>query len=180
MEEIETKILEFDEQALRKKLTEKGAKYEGKHSYTRVVFYMRSKKPEDDEFIRVRTDGQNSTLTWKYRNGSKKSLDNTDEIEVGVEDFEKTVEIVSKLWKGDPPFRQENMIEKWNYNGIEITIAKWPLIPPYLELEANSEKQVRNAIKELEIKGEEIGNTNLAAIFIRYGQKGKDGEDLKF
>ena len=180
MKEIETKILEFDEKLLRKNLEKEGAKYQGKHLLKRMVFDVKPNTPDIDEFFRVRTDGEKTTLTWKYRDNRKKSLDNTEELEILVSDFDKTVEIISKLLKGLTPFKQETKIEKWDYEDVEIAICTWPLIPPFLELEGKSEAKINKVIKKLDIKGENVGNTNLVKIFERYGQKGKDGGDLRF
>ncbi len=129
---------------------------------------------EEDEFFRVRTDGKKTTLTWKCRDNKKMSMDNTEELEIVTSDFDKTVEIISKLWKGAKPYRQETKIEKWFYKGVEIAICTWPLIPKFLELKGESEKKINEVIKELNINVEMIGNKNLAKIFERYGQKGKD------
>lgn len=180
MKEIETKILEFDEINLKKTLEKVNAEYIGKHLLKRVVFDLMPYTSEQDEFFRVRTNGEKTSLTWKYRDNRKTSMDNTEELEVFVSDFDKTVEIISKLWKGITPYKQESKIEKWNYLGVEIAICTWPLIPPFLELEAESEDKILEVIKKLEIKGEVIGNKNLAGVFERYGQKGKDAGDLKF
>jgi adenylate cyclase class 2 len=180
MREIETKILEFDEKALRDSLRRVNAKYEGKRLLKRVVFDKLPNTPGEDEIIRIRDDGKRVTLTWKYRDNRERKLDNTEELEVEVSDFAKTVEIVSKLWKGVPPYHQESKLETWDYNGVEIAICTWPLVPPFLEVEGSSEDEVRKAIKELGIRGEEIGNDNLGVIFERYGHKGEDQGDLKF
>lgn len=179
MKEIETKILEFNDKELRNALKGVNAEYLGKVFQKRVVFFVKSEIPGQDEFVRVRTNGKTTTLTYKFRRKSE-SLDNTEEIEIEASDFGKTVSIVSKIWKGDKPFYQENIAERWAYKGVEIAILTWPLIPPYIELEGETEQDVRKVIKELRIKGEEIGNTNLVKIFERYGQTGKDSEDLRF
>lgn len=180
MKEIETKILEFNEASLRKTLDAMGAKYLGKSSMRRMVFFLMLETDEQDEILRVRTDGKRTTLTWKYRNNKEKKLDNTEEVEIEVYDFDKTVELMSKHCKGKKPCCQENKTEKWLYKNIEVAICTWPLIPKFLELEGKIEEAIKVAIKELEIKGEEIGNDNLAMIFERYGQKGKDSGELRF
>ncbi len=178
MREIETKILDFDEEGLRNSLKGAGAKYGGKVTQKRVVFDALPDTTEKHELFRIRTNGKRTTLTWKFRDETLKSLDNTDELEVEVSDFDKTVEIISRLWKGKKPYHQENTFEKWDYNGVEIAIIKWPLVPSYLELEGSNEEQIRGVISELGIKGEAIGNIGLWFVFDRYGQHGKDAGDL--
>lgn len=180
MKEIETKILEFDELELRQNLKKAGAIYKGKVLMKRVVFDVRPETTEEDEIIRVRSDGKKTTLTWKYRDNRIKKLDNTDEVEVEVNDFNKTVEIISKLWNGVRPYRQETLSEDWEYGGVEVSIRTWPLIPAFLEVEGPTEEKVRRAIKGIGIIGEDVGHASLAMIFKRYKQDGKDAGDLSF
>ena len=180
MKEIEVKILDFDEKSVRENLKKAGARYGGKVEQKRVVFDAIPDTTKEDEIFRVRTDGKRTTLTWKHRDNSSSRIDNTEEIEVVVSDFDKTVDIISKLWKGRPPYYQESKREKWDYNGTEIAIITWPLVPSFLEIEGESEAQIREAIKELGITGKDIGNTGLWVVFDKYGQHGKDAGVLRF
>jgi adenylate cyclase, class 2 len=180
MKEIETKILDFDEDGLRKNLKLHGGKYIGKSLLKRVVFDLMPGTTEQDEIIRIRTDGKRTTLTWKVRDNRIKKLDNTEELEVEVDDFDKTVEIISKIWKGPDPYHQESKLEKWDYKNVEIAICTWPLVPPFLEIEGQNEEEINKVIDELKIGGTNIGNHSLAKIFERYGQNGKDAGDLRF
>lgn len=180
MREIETKIIDFDEKALRGALKKAKAKYAGKTFYKRYVFNMHPNLHEQtyDEFVRLRTDGKRTMLTYKYREG--KGLANTEEIELEVGDFEKTAQIIKKLWTVRKPYYQENIVEKWRYKRAEIDIVRWPMVKPYIEIEAPSAREVKSAIKELGVKGTNLGNTNLIEVFKRSGQYGKDVGDLRF
>lgn len=180
LKEIETKIVDIDERGLRASLKSRGARHEGITKFRRYVFDMHPNKRADsyDEFVRIRTDGRNSTLTYKFRSGT--GLANTEEVEVAVSDFGAAHDIVSKLWKGAKPYYQENTIDAWRYKGAEISIVKWPGVRPYVEVEAKSERGVRRAIAEIGIKGTELGNTNLVRIFELSGMGGRDTGDLRF
>jgi len=180
MKEIEIKIVDFNEAKLRSALRKRKAEYRGKSSLKRLVFDAMPDSGDQDELIRIRTDGKRTTLTWKYRDNRGKNIDNTDEIEVEVSDFDKAAEIISKLWKGTRPYRQETKLETWDYKGVEVAICTWPLVPPFVEVEGKTEKEVRRAVKELGIEGKDMGNSNLAKIFAMYGQEGKDIGDLHF
>ena len=180
MKEIEIKIIDFNEPKLRDALKKFKAEYKGKSSMKRLVFDAMPYTADQDELIRIRTDGKRTTLTWKYRDNRRKGIDNTDEIEVEVSDFDKTAEIISKVWKGGRPYLQETRLEKWDYKGVEVAICTWPLVPPFVEVEGKTEKAVRSAVRELGIEGTDMGNTNLGRIFARYGQEGKDAGDLHF
>jgi len=179
MKEIETKIVGFDEKKLRAAL-KKRAKYIGKRHFKRYVFDMVEKgnRGNYDEFVRIRTDGKVSTLTYKFRKG--KGIDNTEELETHIGDFEKAAQIMSKLSSWSGSYKQENIVELWSYKGTEITIARWPLIPKFVEVEGKSVKQVRRTIKELGIEGKEVGNLSYAKLFAMFGKKGKDQGNLKF
>lgn len=79
MKEIETKIIDINEREVRERLAKIGAKKIGNLFYRRYVFFLTDKK-EIDEFVRVRTDGKKTTITYKYREGmdiGNKNLDFT-------------------------------------------------------------------------------------------------------
>ena len=85
-------------------------------------------------------------MTWKYRSRLR-ALNNTEELETEISDFDKAVTIISKIRKRKRPIYQETKLEKWNYKGVEVAICTWPLVPPFLELESDSERKIRSAIK---------------------------------
>ncbi len=176
MKEIETKIIDINEGEVRKRLAEIGAKKIGNLFYRRYVFFLADKKGID-EFVRIRTDGKKTTITYKYREGS--GLRNTEEIETDVGDFKKATEIFKKALKIKPIY-QENKVEKWLYKGVEIDIAYWPLIKPILEIEGKTVKDVVKTKEKLNIKGMDIGNKNLDFTFRYYNQAGKDNGNLYF
>lgn len=178
MKEIETKILEFDEPSLRRSLKKNGAKYGGKFHMQRYVFDMSNHRKTVTEFVRLRTNGKKSTLTYKFRKGG--GLKNTDEVEVEVDDFGRTAEIMKKVWKGERPYFQENKIEKWDYKGCEIAICTWPRIKPYVEVEGKTVKAVNDTIKALGIKGINIGNADVDKVFHRYGIYKAETKDIRF
>ena len=69
MKEIETKIIDINEKEVRDKLLKIGAKKVDSIFYRRYVFSLTDKK-EIDEFVRIRTDGKKTTITYKYREGN--------------------------------------------------------------------------------------------------------------
>lgn len=159
MLEIETKIINFDDKAATERLKAIGAEFDGNVFFRRWTFDL-TKKPGEDEFIRVRTDGKRTTLTYKFRKGS--TLANTEEVEVEVEDFEKTATIMSKLCSTS--YYAENRIERWSYRGVEITLNRWPKIPPVIEVEGGSEPEVKAAVNAIQM-GEEIGNVGWETLY---------------
>jgi adenylate cyclase class 2 len=175
MIEIETKIVDFDVNRLRAKLKQRGAASSGEILQRRWIFNL-SKNEGEDEFIRVRTDGKKCTIAYKHRKGDK--LGNTEEIEVSTDDFDSSAEIFSKFIK-DKKY-QENKRETFILGEVEITINRWPMIAPVVEIEASSEKKVRDTIKELDIGGRELGNIGWEKLYKQYGIDLNAYEVLKF
>lgn len=134
MLEIETKAIGIDVPSLRKSLRTRKAKFVGKFLLKRYVFNLSNKEGEDN-YVRIRTDGKKSTLTYKFRKGN--GLRNTTEIETGVEDFEKAAQIFSSFIK--ERYYQENLRESCVYKGANVDINTWSRIPPYVEVEGSSE-----------------------------------------
>ncbi|MCL4378991.1 MAG: CYTH domain-containing protein [Candidatus Marsarchaeota archaeon] len=175
MIEIETKIIDFDENRLKAELKKRGIRGTGEILQRRWIFNL-SKNDGSDEFIRVRTDGKKCTIAYKYRKGE--GLGNTEEIEVATDNFDNAAEIFSKLIKSKK--YQENKRETFMLGAVEITINRWPMIPPVLEIEAPSEKEVRDVIKEFSIAGKELGNIGWEKLYKQYGIDLNAYEFLKF
>ena len=175
MLEIETKILDFDEKKLRENLEQNGADFKGKYLFRRWIFDLTKNKGED-EFVRLRTDGKRATLTYKFRKGA--GLDNTEEIETGIENFDDAAKLLSKIF--NEGYYQENKCEKWDFEGVEVSLNLWPKIPPVLELEGGSDQKLEKVIKELEIKGKNIGNVGWSELYKRYGLDIHSFKILKF
>ncbi len=90
MIEIESKIDEIDVDEVKGALKKLWAKASKKKLFRRYVFNLEEKAGED-RFIRLRTDGKKSTLTYKHRQGS--GFANTEEVETEVKDFDAVARI---------------------------------------------------------------------------------------
>lgn len=146
MKEIEVKILNIDVNDIIKKLEIIGAKRIGEKSFSRIVFVMPSHVSPVKEWIRLRTDGTKTTLT--YKNVENKELGGTTEIETEVNDYETTKRILKKIGLIDLIFQQNKRIE-YRYEDIEIDIDFWPKLKPYVEVEADSKEKVKKGVKLL-------------------------------
>lgn len=172
MLEIETKIIDINPAKIRMQFKAKKVKFLGKVLLKRWMFALPMEDGEDN-YIRIRTDGTRTTLSHKFRKG--KGLRNTKELEIEISDFDGAVQIMSKVLK--KRYYHENLREMYSYKGLDITMDKWPGIPAYLEIEGRSVKQIRDGIKELGIRGTEIGNISMIELYKHYG---KDVHDPKF
>src|SRR3989344_6440323 len=103
MEEFEIKFLEVDVPSLEKKLLEIGAEKTGEYDYGRVLMdYPDMRMNSLNSWVRLRTDGKETTLTYKQRLGAKSDDgsipdEGMKEIEVVVDNYEKTFELLKAI-----------------------------------------------------------------------------------
>lgn len=172
--EFETKLLDINKKEIEKKLEKIGAVEEPEVLMRRWVFDI---NPAKQEWIRLRDDGRKTTIAYKCKKGS--GIAGTEEIEIEVGDFEKASKILSKLeFKG--VWYQENKRKRYQYDGIEFTIDSWPKIPPFLEIEARSEEEVKRGLELLDLQNKDAGNLSVKDTYLRYGINLHLFKELKF
>lgn len=154
MQEFEIKFLEVDVPALEKKLLAMGAKKVGEYDYSRAIFdYPDFRMDRMHSWVRLRTDGNESTLTYKKRIGVKSddggvTDDGMTEIEVKVDDYDKTEELLKAIGLVIK-IKVRNKRIRYEKNGVEFDIDSYPEIPDYLEIESSSFEKVHEAAREL-------------------------------
>lgn len=177
--EIELKILEVDPKEVRRNLNRIGAKLIGKYNFKRLVFNVLNTKGRH-LWLRLRTDGKDTTLTLKDNKG--KDLLSTDELEVSVSDFKIAAKILSAAFKNI--LYEENKREEYTLGKAHITIDFLPFLKPYVEIEAESPDNVLSIFKKLKIKGKPFGNAPASEVYKLYGMDykkvaGRNYEKLK-
>ena len=146
--EVEAKFPDIDPNSLREKLRSLGAVLE----YPEVLMRRKVFDYEDNRlykiggWIRVRDEGDRVTFTYKQLND--RTLHGTKEVEVIVDNFDKTCELLLAIGLKQKSY-QEPKREKWKLNGVEITIDTWPWIPTVVEVEAADEASVKKAVELL-------------------------------
>ena len=174
--EIEERVLEIDKDKVIAKLEELGAKKIGDWHQKRYVYDFIPKR--ENEWIRLRTNGKETTLT--YKNIESKDISGTKELEIVVSDFEETNQLL-KIMGYTPRSFQENLRTRYYLDYIEIDIDTWPLIPTYLEIEGNSEEDVKRVEKLLELNESKVTTMNCQDIYLEeYGIDINQIEELKF
>ena len=91
--EYEIRILEVNIKELETKLDSMGAIKTGEFHQKRYVYDLNP--VEKGKWIRLRTNGNKSTLT--YKDIVSNTIDGTKEVEVVVDDFEKTNILLEKI-----------------------------------------------------------------------------------
>jgi adenylate cyclase class 2 len=162
--EFEIKVLEIVPDDVRGKLKRLGAEFRGKLNFKRYVYDLPGKG--ENEWLRLRTDGKNTTLT--YKNARADKIDGVDEIEAKVEDFDKVKQLLSAAGLQEKGY-QENSRELYVLNGTEVSIETWPGIPPYVEIEGQSQASVEEALKKLDLKGNKTTSRSVAYVYEYFG-----------
>ena len=143
MEEIEVKFLNIDAGAIQKKLKDIGAKKMFDKIYRRKVYdYPDLRLNDAGAWVRVRDEGDQVTMTFKQRkqaakDGGKSNDKGMDEVEIVVSDFDKAALFLDKIGLKQK-FYEENRRIRWVKDNIEFDIDYWPILKPYLEIEAAS------------------------------------------
>lgn len=158
--EIEERIIEIDIDNIIQKLEVLNATKIGEWYQKRYVYDFNPKR--ENEWIRLRSNGEKTTLT--YKNIEENSINGTKELEVEVSDFEKTNELLNILGY-KPKAYQENKRIRYILNGVEIDIDSWPLIPAYMEIEGNSVEDIKKVEKLLNVDVNKITTLNCEDIY---------------
>ena len=173
--EYEVRVLEIDTEKIIKKLEELHATFLWDKIQRRYVYDL--KPAEENRWIRLRTNGEKSTLTIK--NVATSNIDGTQELEIVVDDFDRTHLLLKELGYESRSY-QENRRIQYNLNGVEIDIDTWPKMPTYMEVEGSSEDAVYHALDVLGISREECTSLDVESLYYKYGIDIKNIKELKF
>jgi len=148
--EIEAKFLDVSIDDIRDRLNAAQAVLEHPMRLMKRALIEEPHHVKENSFIRIRDEGDKTTLTFKRRTlpDGTTTIDSTKEIETTVGDFDTAVEIFSEAgWQYIT--LQESRRETWHLDGAEVVIDEWPWILPYIEIEAESEEIVRAVAAKL-------------------------------
>ena len=174
--EIEERILEINKEEVIKKLESFGAKKIGEWFYRRYTYDFTPKR--ESEWIRLRTNGVETTLT--YKNVETREIDGTKELEIEVSNFEEANEFLEILGYKHKDY-QENKRIRYMLNDVEIDIDTWPMIPTYMELEGPSVEKVREVEELLKVDKSKITTLFCDEIYREfYGIEILNMKELKF
>ena len=172
--EYEVRILEINRDEMISKLEELHATFEWDRVQKRYVYDFQPKT--ENKWIRLRTNGEKTTLTIK--NLVTSEIDGTQELEVEVDSFERCNLILKELGYEAKGY-QENRRRQYDFNGVEIDIDDWPMIPTYMEIEGASPDAVYNALEALGFSREDATTRDVEGIYLDYGYRLQEIYDLK-
>lgn len=183
MEEIEVKFLNINKEEVESHLLAYGAEKIGEYFYRRSVFdYPDLSLDKEGAWVRLRDEGDKSMLAFKQRLGMEGNSGNDTgmyERETEVQDFNATADILRKIGLTEK-FYQENKRTRYVFGNIEFDIDEWPLLPPYLEIEAKSWDDINTAIMLLGFNKEDAKKFSTTQIYELAGIDDKEYQIMTF
>lgn len=181
MEEFEVKFLNINPETIEAKLVELGGTKMFDRVFHRAVFdYADLRLDKQAAWVRVRDEGDKTTMSFKQRLGWNAADPHSNdtgmiEEEVVVSDFETACKILRHIGLTDK-FFMENRRVQYKLDGVEVDIEYWPMLEPYLEIEADSWAAVDKTIAKL---GLDPANKKLFSTTQIYAQNGIDDKDYQ-
>ena len=164
--EYEAKFLNINIDDIRRRLQDLGATLEKPMRLMRRVTIDTDELKKKDAFIRVRDEGDRVTITYKQFDSL--SVEGAKEHEIIVSDFDEAVALLAAAGLPHRSF-QESKRKTWMYGDVEIVIDEWPWLNSYIEVEAGSADEVKDAAEALGFNwSEAVFGDVMAAYRVQY------------
>lgn len=145
--EYEATFANIDKNDVRKRLKRIGAVLKKpEFLQKRITFNLPKGNEIDGGWLRVRDEEDRITMTLKVVNGNK--IHNQKETTLKVDNFDEAVKFLEGVGCQKKSY-QETKRELWTLDNVEIAIDEWPFLEPYVEVEGNSEMEVREVSEKI-------------------------------
>ena len=175
--EIEVKVLDIKIKETVERLKALGGEKVSEHLFRRITFDFDDDRLSDsDSILRLRTDGKITTLTYKKKHNS--DIDGREEHEIVVDDLEKARIILDKLGLKQR-LSQENRRVSFKLDGVEVDIDLWPMIPPYMEIEAETKEKLLETLKKIGVDVKYTVTYGGRSVYKHYGINIDEHKDIR-
>jgi adenylate cyclase class 2 len=145
--EFEAKYPKINKDDIRTKLKDLGATLVfAEQKFIRMTFDTPELR-EKNAWVRLRDEGDKITMTFKIVENAA-SAAGMKEVGFEISDMEAAKSFLEQLGLTHKGY-EENLREEWRLDGVTFEIDTWPLIDPYLEIEAPSEDIVKSYFDKL-------------------------------
>lgn len=148
--EFEARFLDIDPATIADQLRQLGATRRLPRTLMRRIVLKNQDISDRGGWLRLRDQGDKTTLTYKQVNDSADAagIDGILEAEVEVGDFQAARHLLEAM--GFETLRyQESYREEWDLDGVTLDLDTWPDLPTYLEVEGPDERAVQEAATKL-------------------------------
>lgn len=161
MHEIETKILEVDIKETGEKLRNLGAK-EIQNTRLTVDWYGPKGLTHDGDdpwYLRIRaySSSEKCEVTWKAKSELMGVSRKHKEINFTVSDPLQMEDLLKELNLEKYAHQEKDRIS-WILNNVQFDLDTYPKMPSFLEIEAQSEKDINEMIKKLNLNKNKTWN----------------------
>ncbi len=145
--EYEATFIDINREDIRARLNKVGATLiKPDFLMKRIVFELPIGHEIPGGWLRVRDEGDKTTMSLKIVNGDK--IEDQKEICLKIDNFAEGVKFLEAIGAKSKAY-QESRRELWILDNVEVTIDEWPYLEPYVEVEGKSEKEVRSVSGKL-------------------------------
>ena len=116
-------------------------------------------------WVRVRDEGDK--ITFSYKQLVERTIKGMKEISLVVEDFDKISNLLLAIGLGSKSY-QETKRERWDFDGVEVTIDTWPWIPTFVELEGPSEEKLEEVAAKLGLDWNRAAHGSVEIAYQKY------------
>lgn len=178
--EYEAKVLDIDPEKTARLILDAGGTPQGETRLMRRYVYD-TLPAVPGRWVRLRDTGTGTGtgVTLCVKQIATDAVDGTHETETTVDSFEETAALL-RLVGLTPRSYQENRRTSYTLGTVRLELDAWPRIPPYLEIEADSETQVQDAAVALGLDREQLTSLNTTTIYGMYGIDLDSIPDLRF
>lgn len=173
--EIEARLLGINEEEFIGLMKKHNATFVGDWLMSRNCYDF--KPVDDNKWIRLRTTGEETTLTIKEIVND--GIEGTRETEIVVSDFDATNEILNKLGYVARS-SQTNRRIRYILDDVEIDIDFWPLIPTYVEFEAESAEKIKALCNKLDIDFNSLTTMSVPEVYDYYGHNVRTNDPVLY
>lgn len=164
--EIEVRFLHIDKDLLIKNLHNLQAEDLGEFLLKEIIFYdPKLEYLKEGKVVRLRSNNGKITLAYKHHTNNK--IDGAEEIEFDVNSIEKAKDFLEKV--GLIAYReQEKKRHTFKMEDTTIDIDTWPSLPPYVEIEGETEEEVKMISQQLGFNWEDAIFENAKIVIEKY------------
>lgn len=170
--EYEATFPKIDIEQVRSKLRQAGAQCtKPEFMQRRAVFLLPAGHEIKGGWLRVRDEGDKISMSLKVVDGE--SITDQKELYLEVSDYNEAVEFLKTIGCEEKAY-QETKRELWRLQEVDITIDQWPFLEPLVEVEGESEQEVREVSEKI---GFDWTNARFVVVGTLYAEKYNISED---
>jgi adenylate cyclase class 2 len=145
--EYEATFININKDEIRQRLQSVGATLlRPEFLQKRINFKLPLGHEQKGAWLRVRDEGDKISLSLKVVDGER--IEDQKETQLIIDNFENGRALLISIGCVEKAY-QETRRELWVLDGVEVTIDEWPFLPPYVEVEGDSEASVRSVSEKL-------------------------------